>query len=115
MSVASTLGRLRSPLLFAMVGACGLLGLVQAAVLLVRNQSFMSPGMALGLSRLALLVALVTMVLLLPVVLILRRRGEVLVQLVLLGRRLRERDGARGDDAGDCDQDDGAGHRVPRF
>jgi arylsulfatase A-like enzyme len=66
--------RVRIPLLRSAIGATGLLGLCQAGVLFVRNQSFMSPQAALGFGKLAMIVALATMLLLLPVALLLRRR-----------------------------------------
>jgi arylsulfatase A-like enzyme len=66
--------RPRLPLLLTTLGAAGFLGIVQASILVLRNQESMGPEIALGLSRLALLVALVTMLVLMPVAWLLRRR-----------------------------------------
>lgn len=63
----------RRPLLVAVAGASGLLGLFQGAVLVFRNQDFGNPEMAIGLLKLAMVVGFVTMGLLIPVTLLLRR------------------------------------------
>jgi len=66
--------RPRLPLLLATFGAAIVLGIGQAVVLLLRNQDSMSPEMAAGFTRLGMLIALVTMLLLMPVAFLLRRR-----------------------------------------
>ncbi|HET8648288.1 MAG TPA: sulfatase-like hydrolase/transferase, partial [Vicinamibacteria bacterium] len=53
--------------------AAGFLGLAQATFLLLRNRSFLGPEMAAGLTKLAILVSVVTVLLLLPVALLVRR------------------------------------------
>src|SRR5688572_7159157 len=68
--------RFRLPLLLATVGAAGFLGIAQAAILILRNQQSLGPAIALAISRLGLMVALLTMLLLMPVALLLRRRLE---------------------------------------
>src|SRR6185503_1621075 len=66
--------RLRLPLLLATLGAAGFLGLAQATVLILRNESSLGAGIALGFSRLGFMAALLTMLLLMPVAWLLRRR-----------------------------------------
>src|SRR3954469_23577302 len=63
----------RRPLLICYFAAAGMLGLFQGVFLALRNQDFGSPEMAIGLGKLALLVAFVTMLLLLLPIAFLRR------------------------------------------
>jgi hypothetical protein len=65
----------RRPLLISFSGAAGLLGLFQGAFLFFRNQDFGSPEMALGLARIAMMLAFITIPLRLSRVEG-RRRGE---------------------------------------
>src|SRR5512134_3921875 len=64
----------RRPLLVSALVSIGFLGFVQAAFLVGRNQAFMTPLFALGFTRLALILALATVLVLIPIVLLLRRR-----------------------------------------
>src|SRR5690349_14267980 len=64
----------KRPLLVCTLAAAGLLGLFQAAFLLIWNRAVLGPEGSVGLAKFTLLLALITMVLLLPVTLIARRR-----------------------------------------
>lgn len=70
--VPSPRRRPRLPLLLATFGAAVFLGVFQASILILRNDAH--GGMAVGLTRLAMMVGLVTMLVLLPVAFLLRRR-----------------------------------------
>ncbi len=63
----------RHPLVAAAGPAAGFLGLAQATFLLLRNRSFLGPEMAAGLTKLAVLVSVVTVLLLMPIALLVRR------------------------------------------
>jgi arylsulfatase A-like enzyme len=63
----------RHPLVAAGGAAAGFLALAQAAFLLLRNQAFLGPEMAAGLTKLSVLVSVVTVLLLLPVAALVRR------------------------------------------
>src|SRR5262245_59098657 len=66
-------GRVRVPLLRSAFGATGILGLFQAGVFIIRNQSFMSPETALGFAKLTMVIALATVLVLMPLAWVLRR------------------------------------------
>jgi arylsulfatase A-like enzyme len=63
----------RHPLVAAGGASAGFLALAQAAYLLLRNQAFLGAEMAAGLTKLSVLVSVVTVLLLLPVAALVRR------------------------------------------
>jgi arylsulfatase A-like enzyme len=63
----------RRPLLAAAGASAGLLGLAQATFLLLRNRAFLGPEMAVGLTKLSVLLGIVTFLLLTPIAVLLRR------------------------------------------
>ena len=63
----------RHPLLAAAGASAGLLGLAQATFLLLRNRAFLGPEMAVGLTKVSVLLGVVTFLLLMPIVALLRR------------------------------------------
>ena len=63
----------RHPLLASAGASAGFLGLAQATYLLLRNRDFLGPEMAAGLTKLSLLVSVVTMLLLMPIAVLGRR------------------------------------------
>jgi arylsulfatase A-like enzyme len=63
----------RHPLLASASASAGFLGLAQATCLLLRNRDFLGPEMAAGLTKLSLLVSVVTLLLLMPIAVLARR------------------------------------------
>src|SRR5262245_64047148 len=63
----------RHPLLAVAGAAAAFLSLAQATFLILRNRSYLGPEMAAGLTKLAVIVSVVTVLLLLPVALLARR------------------------------------------
>jgi arylsulfatase A-like enzyme len=63
----------RHPLLAAGGASAGFLALAQATSLLLRNQAFLGPEMAAGLTKLSVLVSVVTVLLLMPIAALVRR------------------------------------------
>ncbi|HWW94039.1 MAG TPA: sulfatase-like hydrolase/transferase, partial [Vicinamibacteria bacterium] len=63
----------RHPLLAAGAASAAFLALAQAIYLLLRNQSFLGPEMAAGLTKLSILVSVLTVLLLLPLAALVRR------------------------------------------
>jgi arylsulfatase A-like enzyme len=63
----------RHPLLPAASASAGFLGLAQATCLLLQNRNFLGPEMAAGLTKLSLLVSVVTVLLLMPIAVLARR------------------------------------------
>ena len=63
----------RHPLLVAGGASAAFLAVAQASDLLLRNREFLGPEMAAGLSKLAVLVSVVTVLLLLPIAALVRR------------------------------------------
>jgi hypothetical protein len=63
----------RHPLLAAAGASAGLLGLAQAIFLLLRNRAFLGPEMAVGLTKLSVILGVLTFLLLMPIAALLRR------------------------------------------
>jgi len=63
----------RHPLLAAAGASAGFLALAQATFLLLRNRAFLGPEMAAGLTKLSVLLSVVTVLLLMPIAIVVRR------------------------------------------
>src|SRR5712691_2623107 len=63
----------RHPLIAAAAASAAFLALAQSTHLLLRNQSFLGPEVAAGLTKLAVIVSIVTVLLFLPIVALVRR------------------------------------------
>ena len=64
----------RRPLLTAALAAAGFYGLFQAGFLVMWNRAFLGPEATVGLTKVGLLLGAVTVLALVPIVLVLRRR-----------------------------------------
>jgi len=63
----------RHPLIAAAGASTAFLGLAQATFLLIRNRAYLAPEIAAGLTKVAVLLGLVTVLLLMPIAMVLRR------------------------------------------